>query len=219
MSFSGLPGSASHITLEKKGKWVMTQIRAAVCHAFGTPLVVETLDLAPPSAGEVEVTLGACAICHSDITYAEGSWGGALPAVYGHEAAGTVSAVGEGVRGVALGDSVVVTLIRSCGTCASCAGGTPTQCETPYDGDAGPIKTADGGTLHQAVHDVAGRLDHREDKSAPRDDQYSPVHTVTLRPDGFLAGLWPEHAVEVNSLHVGASRSIGEPCRDSRTDR
>ena len=129
----------------------MTTIKAAVCHSFGAPLVIEDIQIRGPELGEVEVTLDAVAICHSDISFAEGAWGGTLPAVYGHEAAGTVSAVGEGVRGVAPGDSVVVTLIRSCGTCASCAGGTPTQCETPYDGDAGPIKTADGGTLHQAM--------------------------------------------------------------------
>ena len=68
-----------------------------------------------------------------------------------HEAAGVVSAVGAGVNGIAVGDSVVVTLIRSCGTCPSCAGGAPTLCSTPYDGDHGPIKTTDGGKLHQAM--------------------------------------------------------------------
>jgi Zn-dependent alcohol dehydrogenase len=91
------------------------------------------------------------AVCHSDISFAEGAWGGSLPAVYGHEAAGTVAAVGTGVNGISVGDSVVVTLIRSCGTCPSCAGGAPTLCSTPYDGDHGPIKTADGGKLHQAM--------------------------------------------------------------------
>ena len=97
------------------------------------------------------MTLDAVAICHSDISYAEGAWGGTLPAVYGHEAAGRVSAVGDGVKGVAVGDSVVVTLIRACGTCPSCAGGKPTICETPYDGDKGPLTTAEGGVLHQAM--------------------------------------------------------------------
>ncbi len=129
----------------------MQTIKAAVCHAFGEPLVIETIQLRAPEMGEVEVSLDAVAICHSDISFADGAWGGSLPAVYGHEAAGLVSAVGSGVRGVAVGDSVVVTLIRSCGTCASCAGGKPTNCETPYDGDHGPIKTADGGKLHQAM--------------------------------------------------------------------
>ena len=129
----------------------MPSIKAAVCHEFGAPLVVEDVELRAPEMGEIEVTLDACAICHSDISYADGAWGGSLPAVYGHEAAGLITAVGGGVQGLVLGDSVVVTLIRACGSCASCAEGTPVLCTTPYDGDQGPLKTADGGKLHQAM--------------------------------------------------------------------
>lgn len=129
----------------------MQTIRAAVAHEFGAPLVVEDVQLRAPAGTEVEVTLDAVAICHSDITFASGAWGGSLPAVYGHEAAGRISAVGERVQGLGIGDSVVVTLIRACGTCPSCASGKPTVCETPYDGDHGPLRTADGGKLHQAM--------------------------------------------------------------------
>lgn len=129
----------------------MTTIKAAVCHEFGKPLTVETVELRAPQDGEVEITLDAVAICHSDISYADGAWGGSLPAVYGHEAAGRITALGAGVNGFALGDSVIVTLIRACGTCSSCAGGKPVICQTPYDGDHGPLKTADGGKLHQAM--------------------------------------------------------------------
>lgn len=129
----------------------MQTIKAAVCHKFGEPLVIEDIQLADPGMGEVEVTIDAVAICHSDISYAEGAWGGSLPAVYGHEAAGIVTGIGEGVTNLHEGDSVIVTLIRACGTCSSCAGGKPTICETPYDGDKGPIKTVDGGKLHQAM--------------------------------------------------------------------
>ncbi len=129
----------------------MPLIKAAVCHEFGAPLVIEDVDLRAPQGSEVEVTLDAVAICHSDISYAGGGWGGSLPAVYGHEAAGRITATGETVRGLQIGDSVVVTLIRACGCCTSCASGKPTVCETPYDGDKGPLKTADGGKLHQAM--------------------------------------------------------------------
>ena len=130
----------------------MQTIKAAVCREFGQPLVIEDILIADPRMGEVEVTLDAVAICHSDISYAEGAWGGHLPAVYGHEAAGKITKVGDGVNGFATGDSVVVTLIRACGTCPSCAGGKPTICETPYDGvKNGPIKTADGNPLEQAM--------------------------------------------------------------------
>jgi len=129
----------------------MPRIKAAVCHAFGAPLTIEEVELAAPGPGQIEVTLGAVAICHSDISFADGAWGGTLPAVYGHEAAGTVTACGAGVAGLAPGDRVVVTLIRACGGCASCSGGKPYQCETPVDGDHGPLRTASGGPLHQAM--------------------------------------------------------------------
>jgi S-(hydroxymethyl)glutathione dehydrogenase / alcohol dehydrogenase len=129
----------------------MPRIKAAVCHAFGQPLSIEEVELRGPLAGEVEVTLAAVAICHSDIHFIDGAWGGSLPAVYGHEAAGTITALGDGVRGLATGDTVVVTLIRACGTCPSCASGKPVMCETGYDGDHGPLKTAQGGKLHQAM--------------------------------------------------------------------
>lgn len=131
----------------------MPTIKAAVAHEFGKPLVIEDVELRAPLGSEVEVTLEAVAICHSDISFAEGGWGGSLPAVYGHEAAGKISAMGDGAaaRGLSIGDSVVVTLIRACGTCTSCAGGKPTVCETPYDGDHGPLKSVDGGKLHQAM--------------------------------------------------------------------
>ncbi|NCO85474.1 MAG: Zn-dependent alcohol dehydrogenase [Rhodobacterales bacterium] len=129
----------------------MPRIKAAVCHSFGAPLTIEDVELRAPVADEVEVTLGAVAICHSDISYIDGGWGGSLPAVYGHEAAGRITALGDGVRGLSVGDSVVVTLIRSCGICASCAAGKPVFCETAYDGDHGPLATTDGGKLHQAM--------------------------------------------------------------------
>ncbi len=129
----------------------MSHIKAAVCHEFGQPFIIQDIEIRSPIDSEVEVTLAACAICHSDITFAEGHWGGSLPAVYGHEAAGTVTAVGPNTKDVSLGDKVVVTLIRSCGTCPSCASARPTNCEEGYDGDLGPIKTTDGGKLHQAM--------------------------------------------------------------------
>ena len=129
----------------------MPIIRAAVAHAFGKPLTVQDVHLSAPKPGEIEVTLEACAICHSDITYLDGGWGGSLPAIYGHEAAGRITSIGEGVMGLVKGDPVVVTLIRSCGTCPSCCTGRPTSCETPFDGDHGPLTMPDGGKLHQGM--------------------------------------------------------------------
>ena len=92
-------------------------MKAAVCHEFGRPLVVEEVEIDPLDNGEVQVRLAACAICHSDIIYADGGWGGPLPAIYGHEAAGVVEAIGPRVKLVEPGDHVMVTLIRACGHC------------------------------------------------------------------------------------------------------
>lgn len=128
----------------------MTKIRAAVAHEFGQPLTIETVNLRAPDATEVEVTLEACAVCHSDISFMGGGWGGKLPAVYGHEAAGRVSAVGVAVNGYAVGDTVIVTLIRACGDCIPCSSGKPVICTTPVNPD-GPITTADGSPIAQAM--------------------------------------------------------------------
>ncbi|MCB1366228.1 MAG: Zn-dependent alcohol dehydrogenase [Rhodobacteraceae bacterium] len=130
-------------------------MKAAICREFNKPLVIEEVNLRPPLAGEVEVRLAAVAICHSDILYAEGAWGGSLPAVFGHEAAGHVVAVGAGVTGYAEGDAVVVTLIHSCGHCVPCNHGQPARCETGVDRDHGPLTTADGGPLHYGLQTAA----------------------------------------------------------------
>ena len=128
----------------------MTTIRAAVCHEFGKPLVIQNVQIAAPTGRSLEVTLEACAICHSDISYADGIWGGTLPAVYGHEAAGRITAVGDQVTGYGIGDKVIVTLIRSCGACAPCSSGTPTGCETPNGPQ--PLSLANGAPLLAAMN-------------------------------------------------------------------
>jgi Zn-dependent alcohol dehydrogenase len=129
-------------------------VRAAVCHAFGEPLSVEDVELRGPGPGEVSVQLAACAICHSDVAFMQGAWGGELPAVYGHEAAGIVDEVGPEVRGVAPGDHVVVTLVRSCGGCPQCRRGQPALCERLADfplSRHSPLESADGSPIHQGV--------------------------------------------------------------------
>lgn len=127
----------------------MGKIKAAVCREFGQELVIEELDLAPPGPGEVEVTLGACAICHSDIAFLDGGWGGTLPAVFGHEAAGKITALGEGVTGFSDGQNVLVTLIRACQSCATCGSGMPVQCAETIPSDA---LTSQGQPVNAAMH-------------------------------------------------------------------
>ena len=131
-------------------------MKAAVCREFGAPLVIEELTLAEPGAGEVRVKMAATAICHSDITYAEGGWGGTLPAVYGHEGAGVVDAVGPRVNTVNVGDHVVVTLIRSCGKCHGCVQGRPVTCDATFHLDTtSPLTDANGAEVVHGLRTAA----------------------------------------------------------------
>ncbi|EAQ01695.1 oxidoreductase, zinc-binding dehydrogenase family protein [Pseudooceanicola batsensis HTCC2597] len=130
----------------------MEKIRAAVCREYNAPLQIEEVMLREPGMGEVAVDIEAVAICHSDISFWQGGFGGALPAVYGHEAAGKVIAVGEAVVGIKPGDSVCVTLIHACGHCTTCQSGKPTICETPVDNLTGsPIETPEGEPVFKAM--------------------------------------------------------------------
>ncbi len=124
-------------------------MKAAVCREFGGSLTIEEITLRETRQEEVLVKILACAVCHSDISFMEGAWGGDLPAVYGHEAAGEIVEIGEGVKDYRVGDKVLVTLIRSCSECISCKKQAPVTCEEPYDRlGQSPIKGVDGPFEH-----------------------------------------------------------------------
>ncbi len=107
-------------------------MKAAVCYAFNEPLSIEDVEIDPPQRGEVRVRLSATAICHSDIHYIRGERDAQPPLVVGHEAAGTVVEVGEGVNLARPGDEVIVSLLRSCGRCFFCLQGQPYHCEGSF---------------------------------------------------------------------------------------
>src|SRR5213596_2582236 len=97
------------------------KIRAAVLERFGEALEVQELDLAEPEAGEVLVRLVACGVCHTDLYTASGADpSGYSPTVLGHEGAGVVEQVGDGVRDVAPGDHVVTLFSPQCRECVHC---------------------------------------------------------------------------------------------------
>ncbi len=165
-------------------------MKAAVCHAFGAPLVVEDLDLDPPQAGELRVRIAACAICHSDIHYMEGAWGGTLPSVYGHEASGTVVATGPGVDSPGIGDHVIVTLIRSCGSCFYCDQSMPTQCEAEFPVDrTGRLRRKDGTAVLQGLRTGAFAeevvVHHSQVVAVP---QCVPLESASLLACGVITG-------------------------------
>jgi S-(hydroxymethyl)glutathione dehydrogenase / alcohol dehydrogenase len=97
------------------------KIRAAVLESFGEPLSVQEIDLAEPRAGEVLVRLVACGVCHTDLYTASGADpSGYAPTVLGHEGAGLVERIGEGVTSVSPGDHVVTLFSPQCGECIHC---------------------------------------------------------------------------------------------------
>lgn len=113
------------------------KIKAAVLNAIGVkppfavskPLVIEEVDLAPPGHGEILVKIGAAGLCHSDLSVINGDRPRPMPMALGHEAAGTVEELGEGVTDLRRGDHVVLVFVPSCGHCAPCAEGRPALCE------------------------------------------------------------------------------------------
>src|SRR5271168_2742397 len=105
------------------------KIRAAVLEEFGQPLNVTELDLAEPQGREVLVRLVACGICHTDMYTASGvDPSGYAPCVLGHEGAGVVEAVGEGVRSLVPGDHVITLFSPQCRECANCRSGRTNIC-------------------------------------------------------------------------------------------
>ncbi len=107
-------------------------MRAAILYEVGKPLAVEPVELQEPRPGEVAVRIAATGVCHSDLHYIKGDLGYPLPVVLGHEAAGVVEAVGEGVDSVRPGDHVVLLFAPACGRCRYCDAGRPHLCEMRY---------------------------------------------------------------------------------------
>ena len=103
-------------------------VRAVVARAKGEPVTVEIIEVPDPGPGEVLVTVQACGVCHTELHYREGAINDDFPFLLGHEAAGIVEEVGDGVTNVAVGDFVVLNWRAVCGQCRSCLRGRPWYC-------------------------------------------------------------------------------------------
>ncbi|MFE1953244.1 MULTISPECIES: Zn-dependent alcohol dehydrogenase [Streptomyces] len=132
-------------------------VRAAVLPAVGSPLEITDIDLPAPGPGQVRVRLAAAGVCHSDLSLTNGTMRVPVPAVLGHEGAGTVVSVGEGVTHVAPGDGVVLNWAPSCGRCHACSLGEVWLCADALTG-AGDVyakKASDGSDLHPGLNVAA----------------------------------------------------------------
>jgi len=108
-------------------------VRAAVFRELDQPFTVEDVELAPPGPGEVEVRLAASGVCHSDWNVVTGATANPLPAVLGHEGAGIVESVGEGVDSVSEGDHVILSWLPACGRCYYCSRGRQVLCDVAME--------------------------------------------------------------------------------------
>ena len=126
------------------------EVKGVVARSKGAPVSIETIVVPDPGPGEAVVDVQACGVCHTDLHYREGGINDEFPFLLGHEAAGTVSAVGEGVTDVAVGDFVVLNWRAVCGQCRACAKGQPQYCFDTHNA-AQKMTLTDGTELSPAL--------------------------------------------------------------------
>jgi alcohol dehydrogenase len=198
------------------------KIRAAVLEAMGAahpyadsrPLKIEELDLAPPGVGEILVRIKAAGLCHSDLSVINGDRPRPMPMALGHEAAGIVEQLGDGVHDLAVGDHVVLVFVPSCGHCLPCAEGRPALCEPGAAANgAGTLLngarrlTRNNETIHHhlgcsafATHAVVSR------RSAIKIDRELPLEHAALFGCAVLTGVGA--VVNTAQVHAGTSVAV-----------
>ena len=126
------------------------QVRGIVAKAKGEPVSLETIIVPDPGPGEAKVKIAACGVCHTDLHYREGAINDNFPFLLGHEAAGYVEAVGEGVTDIAPGDYVILNWRAVCGDCRACRRGRPWYCFATHNAHQ-PMTLLDGTPLSPAL--------------------------------------------------------------------
>ncbi|HEX2383378.1 MAG TPA: S-(hydroxymethyl)mycothiol dehydrogenase [Acidimicrobiales bacterium] len=127
-----------------------SEVRGVVAKAKGEPVALETVLVPDPGPGEALVQVQACGVCHTDLHYREGAINDDFPFLLGHEAAGVVEAVGDGVTGVDPGDFVILNWRAVCGECRACRRGRPWYCFATHNA-AQKMTLADGTPLSPAL--------------------------------------------------------------------
>jgi S-(hydroxymethyl)mycothiol dehydrogenase len=126
------------------------EVRGVVASVADQPVAIQSIVVPDPGPGEVLVDVQACGVCHTDLHYREGGIGDDFPYLLGHEAAGVVEDVGEGVDDVSVGDFVVLNWRAVCGECRACRRGRPWYCFDTHNASQS-MTLADGTTLSPAL--------------------------------------------------------------------
>ena len=185
-----------------------TPMKAAIMRANNEPLVIEDVEIDDPLPGEVLLKTAASGVCHSDLHVIEGGLPIPPPCILGHEPAGIVETVGEGVTDFVPGDHVIGCITSWCGVCKFCTGGKPYLCPTQYAGrplGSAPRITQDGKEIPQ----FANLSSFAEMMLCPerslvkiRDDM--PLDRASLIGCGVTTGL----GAALNTVHIPAGASV-----------
>jgi S-(hydroxymethyl)mycothiol dehydrogenase len=181
-----------------------SEVRGVIARGKGEPVSVETIVVPDPGPGEAVVRVQACGVCHTDLHYREGGINDDFPFLLGHEAAGVVEEVGEGVRDVEVGDFVILNWRAVCGTCRSCRRGRPWYCFNTHNA-AQKMTLADGTPLSPAlgIGAFADRtLVHAG--QCTKVDATAPATAAGLLGCGVMAGL----GAAINTGGVGRGDSV-----------
>ncbi|WP_329093847.1 MULTISPECIES: S-(hydroxymethyl)mycothiol dehydrogenase [unclassified Streptosporangium] len=164
-------------------------VQGVVARGKGEPVSLETVIVPDPGPGEAVVTVQACGVCHTDLHYREGGINDEFPFLLGHEAAGVVEAVGEGVTEVAPGDFVILNWRAVCGDCRACLRGRPWYCFNTHNAtqrmtleDGTPLSPALGiGAFIEKTLVAAGQC--------TKVDPAAPPQVAGLLGCGVMAGI------------------------------
>src|SRR3954464_14941064 len=165
------------------------EAKGVVALSKGAPVTIETILVPDPGPGEAVVDVQACGVCHTDLHYREGNINDDYPFLLGHEAAGTVSAIGEGVTNVEVGDFVILNWRAVCGQCRACAKGELQYCFNTHNA-AQKMTLSDGTVLSPALGIgafVEKTLVHSG--QCTKVDPAAPATAAGLLGCGVMAGL------------------------------
>jgi S-(hydroxymethyl)mycothiol dehydrogenase len=180
------------------------QVRGVIAPGKGEPVRVETIVVPDPGPGEAVVRVQACGVCHTDLHYREGGINDEFPFLLGHEAAGIVEQVGEGVTEVAPGDFVILNWRAVCGQCRACRRGRPQYCFNTHNAKQ-PMTLLDGTVLSPAlgIGAFAEKTLVHAGQCTKVDPAASPA-AAGLLGCGVMAGL----GAAVNTGNVGRGDSV-----------
>ncbi|MGY1808492.1 zinc-binding dehydrogenase, partial [Blastococcus sp. SYSU D00669] len=182
------------------------EVRGVVARAKGQPVTVETVVVPHPGPGEAVVDVQACGVCHTDLHYREGGINDEFPFLLGHEAAGVVSAVGEGVTNVAVGDFVVLNWRAVCGQCRACLKGEPQYCFDTHN--AAQKMTLTDGTALSAALGIGAFVEKTlvHSGQCTKVDPAAPATAAGLLGCGVMAGVGA--AVNTGAVRRGESVAV-----------